>query len=198
MSEFRGWCSFRVAGALFGVDVDRVQEVVRNVAVTRVPPGPPGAVANRRRRVVVRKGRENYLCLLNLEDALQGGFAGRAAILAANAAGQGAGFAALVASAADMEVVGEAGTARLPEPMAVALRLDKLRADSEQKLDAMRATVEEKLQGTLEKRLGESFALVSDRLEMVHKGRTSQLGEQQRHALRSPPLKAVLAEATNG
>ena len=33
-------------------------------------------------QVVVRKGRENYLCLLNLEDALQGGFAGRAAILA--------------------------------------------------------------------------------------------------------------------
>ncbi|MCC6828057.1 MAG: ATP-dependent DNA helicase [Novosphingobium sp.] len=32
--------------------------------------------------VVVRKGRENYLCLLNLEDALQGGFNGRAAILA--------------------------------------------------------------------------------------------------------------------
>ena len=37
---------------------------------------------SRRRKVVVRKGRENYLCLLNLEDALQGGFAGRAAILA--------------------------------------------------------------------------------------------------------------------
>jgi ATP-dependent DNA helicase DinG len=36
----------------------------------------------RKRRIVVRKGRENYLCLLNLEDALQGGFAGRAAILA--------------------------------------------------------------------------------------------------------------------
>ncbi len=32
--------------------------------------------------VVVRKGRENYLCLLNLEDALQGGFNGRAAIMA--------------------------------------------------------------------------------------------------------------------
>lgn len=32
--------------------------------------------------VVVRKGRENYLCLLNLEDALQGGFTGRAAVLA--------------------------------------------------------------------------------------------------------------------
>lgn len=35
-----------------------------------------------RSKVVVRKGRENYLCLLNLEDALQGGFAGRAATLA--------------------------------------------------------------------------------------------------------------------
>lgn len=35
-----------------------------------------------RQAVVVRKGRENYLCLLNLEDALQGGFQGRAAILA--------------------------------------------------------------------------------------------------------------------
>lgn len=36
----------------------------------------------RGQKVVIRKGRENYLCLLNLEDALQGGFAGRAAILA--------------------------------------------------------------------------------------------------------------------
>ena len=32
--------------------------------------------------VVIRKGRENYLCLLNLEDAMQGGFGGRAAVLA--------------------------------------------------------------------------------------------------------------------
>ena len=36
----------------------------------------------RRRRIVIRKGRENYLCLLNLEDALQGSFSGRAAVLA--------------------------------------------------------------------------------------------------------------------
>jgi len=35
-----------------------------------------------RKHVVIRKGRENYLCLLNLEDALQGGFAGRAAVFA--------------------------------------------------------------------------------------------------------------------
>ena len=38
--------------------------------------------AVRRTKVVTRKGRENYLCLLNLEDALQGGFQGRAAVLA--------------------------------------------------------------------------------------------------------------------
>jgi len=38
--------------------------------------------AMRREKIVVRKGRENYLCLLNLEDALQGGFQNRAAILA--------------------------------------------------------------------------------------------------------------------
>jgi ATP-dependent DNA helicase DinG len=38
--------------------------------------------AERRTKMVIRKGRENYLCLLNLEDALQGGFAGRAAVLA--------------------------------------------------------------------------------------------------------------------
>jgi ATP-dependent DNA helicase DinG len=42
----------------------------------------PGVSHSARGRVVVRKGRENYLCLLNLEDALQGGFSGRAAILA--------------------------------------------------------------------------------------------------------------------
>ena len=36
----------------------------------------------RAKRIVIRKGRENYLCLLNLEDALQGAFTGRAAVLA--------------------------------------------------------------------------------------------------------------------
>jgi len=42
----------------------------------------PTARTDGSRPVVVRKGRENYLCLLNLEDALQGGFGGRAAVLA--------------------------------------------------------------------------------------------------------------------
>ena len=68
-------------------------------------------------------------------------------------------------------------------------RLDKMRADNEAKLEAMRATVEEKLQGTLDKRLGESFALVSDRLEMVHKG----LGEMQTLAIGVGDLKRVMS-----
>ncbi|MXO72563.1 ATP-dependent DNA helicase [Alteraurantiacibacter buctensis] len=42
----------------------------------------PERRADGSRPVVIRKGRENYLCLLNLEDALQGGFGGRAAVLA--------------------------------------------------------------------------------------------------------------------
>src|SRR6185436_473787 len=44
----------------------------------RIVPDP----VERAKKIVIRKGRENYLCLLNLEDAMQGAFAGRAAILA--------------------------------------------------------------------------------------------------------------------
>lgn len=52
----------------------------------------------------------------------------------------------------------------------VDLRLKEMQNDNAQQIDKMRATVDEKLQGTLEKRLGESFKLVSDRLEQVHQG----------------------------
>src|SRR5260370_33766140 len=52
----------------------------------------------------------------------------------------------------------------------------------------MRATVDEKLQGTLERRLGESFKLVSDRLEQVHKG----LGAMQQLASDVGGLQKVL------
>src|SRR5947199_6612539 len=52
----------------------------------------------------------------------------------------------------------------------VDVRLKQLQDDNAKQIDKMRATVDEKLQGTLEKRLGESFKLVSDRLEQVHKG----------------------------
>jgi DNA recombination protein RmuC len=54
-------------------------------------------------------------------------------------------------------------------------RLLALQLGNEQKLDQMRATVDEKLHATLEQRLGESFKQVADRLEQVHKG----LGEMQ-------------------
>src|SRR6266567_4909603 len=67
-------------------------------------------------------------------------------------------------------------------------RLEALRNDNAQKLEQMRATVDEKLHATLELRLGESFKLVSDRLEQVHKG----LGEMQTLAIGVGDLKKVL------
>jgi DNA recombination protein RmuC len=63
-----------------------------------------------------------------------------------------------------------------------------LQQGNETKLDQMRATVEEKLQTTLEARLGESFKQVSERLEQVHKG----LGEMQTLAAGVGDLKRVL------
>ncbi len=59
---------------------------------------------------------------------------------------------------------------------------------NEEKLEKMRLTVDEKLQDTLEKRLGESFKLVSDKLENVYKG----LGEMQTLAIGVGDLKKVL------
>src|SRR6059058_553255 len=52
----------------------------------------------------------------------------------------------------------------------VDVRLKQLQEDNAKQIDKMRSTVDEKLQGTLEKRLGESFKLVSERLEQVHQG----------------------------
>ena len=67
-------------------------------------------------------------------------------------------------------------------------RLEVLRSDNAQKLEHIRLTVDEKLHATLEQRLGESFKLVSDRLEQVHKG----LGEMQTLAAGVGDLKKVL------
>ena len=66
--------------------------------------------------------------------------------------------------------------------------LQQLRTDNETKLEQMRLTVDEKLQGTLEARLGESFKAVSERLEHVHRG----LGEMQTLATGVGDLKRVL------
>ena len=67
-------------------------------------------------------------------------------------------------------------------------RLKELRSSNEKKLDQMREVVDEKLQSTLEKRLGESFKLVGDRLEAVQKG----LGEMRSLASGVGDLKKVL------
>jgi DNA recombination protein RmuC len=71
----------------------------------------------------------------------------------------------------------------------VDLRLKQLQEDNTGQLEKMRATVDEKLQGTLEKRLGESFKLVSERLEQVHQG----LGAMRQLASDVGGLQRVLA-----
>ena len=72
--------------------------------------------------------------------------------------------------------------------MAVEGRLAAIQADNANKLEEMRRTVDEKLHATLEQRLGESFKLVSERLEQVHRG----LGEMQSLAAGVGDLKRVL------
>ena len=67
-------------------------------------------------------------------------------------------------------------------------QLKHLQESNEKKLDQMRETVDEKLQTTLEKRLGQSFKLVSERLEAVQQG----LGEMQNLATGVGDLKRVL------
>ncbi|MDA8453158.1 DNA recombination protein RmuC [Acidovorax sp. GBBC 3334] len=67
-------------------------------------------------------------------------------------------------------------------------RLSAIQADNAARLEEMRRTVDEKLHATLEQRLGESFKLVSDRLEQVHRG----LGEMQTLAGSVGDLKRVM------
>ncbi len=71
----------------------------------------------------------------------------------------------------------------------VEVRLKELQADNNAKLDKMRDTVDEKLQKTLESRIGESFKIVSERLEQVYKS----LGEMQSLASGVGDLKKVLS-----
>src|SRR5438094_1487440 len=70
----------------------------------------------------------------------------------------------------------------------VDLRLKQLQEDHATHIEKMRSTVDEKLQGTLEKRLGEAFKAVSDRLEQVHQG----LGAMQQLASDVGGLQRVL------
>ena len=68
-------------------------------------------------------------------------------------------------------------------------KIGEMQQGNEHKLEQMRVTVDEKLQQTLEARLGESFKLVSERLEAVHKG----LGDMQQLATGVGDLKKVLS-----
>ena len=70
----------------------------------------------------------------------------------------------------------------------VETRLGAIQSDNATRLEEMRKTVDEKLHATLEQRLGDSFKLVSERLELVHKG----LGEMQTLAAGVGDLKKVL------
>ncbi len=86
--------------------------------------------------------------------------------------------------------LGEATEQRLEALRSIVdTRLKQLQEDNSKQLDRMRVTVDEKLQGTLEKRLGESFRLVSDRLEQVHQG----LGAMRQLASDVGGLQRVLA-----
>jgi len=72
---------------------------------------------------------------------------------------------------------------------AVEGRLDSLRLENAEKLEQMRQTVDEKLQGTLEQRLGASFKMVNDSLARVHES----VGEMQALATGVGDLKRILS-----
>ena len=97
--------------------------------------------------------------------------------------------ARLEAFSAQLAKLTESNAKKFEELRAIVeTRLAQIQADNTNKLEEMRRTVDEKLQGTLERRLGESFQLVSERLELVHKG----LGEMQHLASGVGDLKKVL------
>ncbi len=75
----------------------------------------------------------------------------------------------------------------------VSENIEKLKEGNEKKLDEMRLVVDEKLQTTLEKRIGESFKQVSERLEAVHRG----LGEMEAVAKDTADLKKVLSNVSS-
>lgn len=68
-------------------------------------------------------------------------------------------------------------------------KLSEINEDNNKQLEQMRHTVDEKLASTLEERIGQSFKLVSERLEAVYKG----LGEMQTLAAGVGDLKKVLS-----
>ena len=91
--------------------------------------------------------------------------------------------------ATQLQGLAESNARRLAEVRAtMETQLAQLQQSNTAKLDEMRQTVDEKLQSTLETRLGESFKQVAERLEQVHKG----LGEMQSLAVGVGSLQRLL------
>ena len=137
-----------------------------------------------------------------LRNAIASAGAGQRAELAQLLGGFQQGLAAQVSTAATQQSqqidlfgqrireLADANERRLGEIRATLEgRLRELQTDNALKLDQMRQTVDEKLHATLEQRLGESFKLVSDRLEAVQRG----LGEMHALAQGVGDLKRVLS-----
>ena len=99
-------------------------------------------------------------------------------------------FTTLQDSVAQQLLVMAQGSQRSSEELRTALneRLAAIQQDNTTKLEEMRRTVDEKLHATLEQRLGDSFKLVSERLEQVHAG----LGEMKTLAGSVGDLKRVM------
>ncbi|GAB1483510.1 hypothetical protein MASR2M78_23260 [Treponema sp.] len=100
----------------------------------------------------------------------------------------------LAISRAELERFGQGNEARLEALRdTVDRKLREIQADNASRLDAIRKTVDEKLHETLERRLGESFKLVGERLELVQAG----LGEMKTLATGVGDLKRVLVNVKN-
>lgn len=91
-----------------------------------------------------------------------------------------------------MHILQALGKSQQEHLASVSENIEKLKEGNEKKLDEMRLVVDEKLQSTLEKRIGESFKQVSERLEAVQRG----LGEMQALATDTADLKKVLANVS--
>ena len=91
-----------------------------------------------------------------------------------------------------MNTLDALGKAQQVHLLGVSENIKNLKDGNEKKLEEMRLVVDEKLQSTLEKRISESFRLVSERLEAVQRG----LGEMQALANDTANLKKVLANVS--
>lgn len=146
-------------------------------------PGELGHISQQIDVSIQNQSRENRLEILNHTQSAHNALLKR---LSENAELQQNGINAFATILTQLTTSNESRLTELRT--SVETRLKELQDDNGKKLELMRQTVDEKLHATLEKRLGDSFKLVSDRLELVHKG----LGEMQNLATGVGDLKRVL------